>query len=244
MNEPLDDAQVRDLLRSAHVGEPMPGDVAARLDDVLAGLAPSATTPPVAPVLPLRRRLAPKLLAAAAAVVLVGGVGVGLSQVTSGGGADESAAGGQALDSGAESESAPPAAPSPTTTADKDVTTLDNRTLSRAEGPELREAARALVEGRRVSGDVFQDQSSPPQEADDGSRPDAPTDTSAYSLADCPSPALAKEAGALREVVLVAAVPALLVVGPVADGVRPVELWNCESDTRLATDELAVDAAR
>lgn len=242
MNEPLDDAQVRDLLRSARVGEPMPGDVAARLDDVLAGLAPSAA-PPVAPVLPLRRRLAPKLLAAAAAVVLVGGVGVGLSQVTNGG-ADESAAGGQAFD--AESggaESAPPAAPSPATTADKGVTTLDNRTLSRAEGPELREAARALVEGRPVSGEVYQDLSSPPGEADDRTAPEQPTDTSTYSLADCPSPALAKEAGALREVVLVAAVPALLVVGPVADGVRPVELWSCESDARLATDELAVDAA-
>lgn len=81
---------LRALLAEARVTEPVPADVAARLDETLAALTADRRTEPVpdeapASVVPLRRRsrLAPRLLAAAAAVVVVGAGGVGLAQVLS-----------------------------------------------------------------------------------------------------------------------------------------------------------------
>jgi hypothetical protein len=72
-------AEVRRLLADARHTEPMPDDVATRMDDVLAGLAaepgPSATRRPNVVVLPIaahRRRKVAGLLVAAA-VVVVGG---------------------------------------------------------------------------------------------------------------------------------------------------------------------------
>jgi hypothetical protein len=77
---PEEESDVTRLLRDASAPAPMPPDVAARLDDVLAGLvrereAPPATADPV--VVPLRRRW-PQVLVAAAAVVLVGYGGANL----------------------------------------------------------------------------------------------------------------------------------------------------------------------
>lgn len=73
---------VRDLLASARHDEPVPDDVAARLDARLAELTAvrREVRPQVAPVVPLaagRRRLATGLVAAAAVVV----TGVGLGQL-------------------------------------------------------------------------------------------------------------------------------------------------------------------
>lgn len=89
---------VRRLLAEARHTEPMPDDVAARMDDVLAGLRETATSgeAPAAPdatVVPLashRRRRAAGLLVAAAAIV-VGGVAVAQHLPTSGGGSGASA---------------------------------------------------------------------------------------------------------------------------------------------------------
>jgi hypothetical protein len=71
--------EVRRLLAQARHTEPMPADVAARMDAVLADLAGTPeSTPTPAPVVPLsraRRRRAAGLLVAAAAIV-VGGVTV------------------------------------------------------------------------------------------------------------------------------------------------------------------------
>jgi hypothetical protein len=74
--DPADDARIRALLADARHTEPMPADVAARLDRVLEELAQDRA--PIAPVIDLarRRRTAAKLLVAAAAVV-VAGVGIG-----------------------------------------------------------------------------------------------------------------------------------------------------------------------
>lgn len=66
-------AEVRRLLAEARHTEPMPDDVAARLDDVLAGLARPTSAEPTADVVPLaarRRRQAAGWLLAAAAVVV------------------------------------------------------------------------------------------------------------------------------------------------------------------------------
>jgi hypothetical protein len=79
---PEQEARVARLLADARVDEPMPPDVAARLDRVLAGLSGEPVAPPEqhhAPVVDLaarRRRRVRNLLAAAAAVVVVG-VGIG-----------------------------------------------------------------------------------------------------------------------------------------------------------------------
>lgn len=97
---PQDEDAVRRLLADARHSDPIPDDVAARLDRALADLAdldveagrPAATVTPLAQ----RRRNASRLLVAAAAVVLVG---VGVGQVldgTSGGADSESATAGDA----------------------------------------------------------------------------------------------------------------------------------------------------
>lgn len=69
-------AEVRRLLADARHVDPMPEDVATRMDDVLAGLRDSAEAAPAADVVPIaayRRRRAVGMLVAAAAIV-VGGV--------------------------------------------------------------------------------------------------------------------------------------------------------------------------
>ncbi len=126
---------VRGLLASAKVTDPVPADVAARLDATLASLTadrrgeavdahPDAhpENPPV--VVPLRRRsrLAPRLLAAAAAVVVVGAGGIGLAQVLGNQGSDQAttATADSATASGSENIGPPsPEAPAPEATRDE-----------------------------------------------------------------------------------------------------------------------------
>src|SRR6476469_4846664 len=95
-DQPLDpqtEERVRRLLAEARHDEPMPADVASRLDDVLAGLA--AEPAPRGRVVPLadRRRKAGALLVAAAAVVVAG---VGIGQALHGSHGDSSTAGASA----------------------------------------------------------------------------------------------------------------------------------------------------
>lgn len=101
MSEPTDsplspeqESAVRRELAAARHRGPVPDDVAARLDDVLASLSRErAGEPAAAPVTDVatrrRRRDATRLLLAAAAVVVAG---VGIGQVISGGGSDDSSA--------------------------------------------------------------------------------------------------------------------------------------------------------
>ncbi len=80
---------LRALLADARVTAPVPADVAARLEETLAGLTADrrdavpdlAESPAVVVPLHRRRRVGARLLAAAAAVVVVGAGGVGISQV-------------------------------------------------------------------------------------------------------------------------------------------------------------------
>jgi hypothetical protein len=79
---PEQEARVARLLADARVEEPMPAEVAERLDRVLAGLAGEPVSPPPerpAPVVDLaaRRRRRVRTLLVAAAAVVVAGVGVG-----------------------------------------------------------------------------------------------------------------------------------------------------------------------
>ncbi|MCZ4499451.1 MAG: hypothetical protein JWQ74_2004 [Marmoricola sp.] len=89
-DDPSYDA-VRGLLAGARSTEPVPADVAARLEATLADLTSDRSSGPdgsgsvgtTTDVLPFRRRsrLATRLLVAAAAVVVVGAGGIGLAQV-------------------------------------------------------------------------------------------------------------------------------------------------------------------
>lgn len=85
---------VRALLGDAATPAPLPDDVAAMLGETLDALVAERTSQD-APVVPLvRRRGLPgrRLLSAAAAVVLLGGVGVGMTQVLGTSGDDDSMA--------------------------------------------------------------------------------------------------------------------------------------------------------
>ena len=110
---PAQDEEVRRLLADARHDEPLPPEVAARMDRVLDDL--SAEPSRRAPVVDLaaRRRRVSSLLVAAAAVVVVG---IGIGQVGGGGDDDspESSSAGDAggveapeLDSGADREAVP-----------------------------------------------------------------------------------------------------------------------------------------
>lgn len=68
--------EIRRLLAEARTDEPVPDDVAARLDATLAGLREER----LAPVVPLRHRLG-RVLVAAAAVVAIGAGGIGIAQL-------------------------------------------------------------------------------------------------------------------------------------------------------------------
>ena len=88
---PEQEQRVRRLLTDARHTEPMPGDVAARLDRVLAELARGEEVAPVVPLASRRRRRAATMLVAAAAVV-VGGIGLGQVLGSTGGDGSSSTA--------------------------------------------------------------------------------------------------------------------------------------------------------
>lgn len=228
--------EIQALLRSARVDEPMPADVASRLDDVLAGLASAPA--PVAPVIPLRRRMAPKLLTAAAAFALVAGVGIGLQQVLTQA-ANDSLSSGAGDGGAAEAESAPaPAAPRVTNQDGQSLSgtsQLADRLLERSRlDTDLRAAARELTSFDEArNGTTLDSGGAVPTPA-----PEAPASPfSAKAGESCPEPALAAQPGALSEVVLLDGAAALLVVGPGKEGRHVVELWSCGTQDALVARE-------
>lgn len=105
---PAQEAEVRRLLADARHTEPMPAEVAERLDRVLAGLAAEPAREARVVRLADRRRRAASLLVAAAAVVVAG---VGIGQVVGGEGGSEDLQSAEVADDGpAEEEAAPPEA--------------------------------------------------------------------------------------------------------------------------------------
>ena len=158
---PDEESRVRRMLADARHTEPMPGDVVARLDRVLAGLAEEPARESAVVRLADRRRRATRLLVAAAAVVVIG---FGGSQVIGGlggasmdamTGADEKPAAESAEDhgaAGADPDGEPNEGPSgpeneaPTSTQDR-VATIRPQQFA-ADTQELRDVARnyALTE--------------------------------------------------------------------------------------------------
>lgn len=107
---PEETEAVRALLAQARHDEPVPADVAARLDATLAELSAERheVRAPVVTLASRRRRMAANALVAAAAVVVLGvGIGQVLPMSGTDSGADESAAGGAADSSAVEAEESP-----------------------------------------------------------------------------------------------------------------------------------------
>lgn len=115
-----DSLAVRRLLAEARLDEPMPDDVAARMDDVLAGLGPlqglpsSRTSAPAAenvvPIAAHRRRKVAGLMVAAAAVV-AGAVVLGPHLPSSPGSGSATSAGGSSASNLAGDSASPGSAP-------------------------------------------------------------------------------------------------------------------------------------
>jgi hypothetical protein len=214
MNDP-DDA-VRRLLAEARHDEPIPDDVAARLDGVLADLRAAEPPPQVIDLAAARRRRTRLRngLVAAAVVVLVG---FGISRVDlSGMSADSSDAGGSS-DTAAGESAAEPAAPSPLDgDAETDGQGLANLApVARLTSDRLEQQVRRLVEDAAAGRDEVRSV----DEAGDCRVPSGP----GRSLA-------ATYDGAA----------AVLVLRPPAGGVRVADVYLCGQSTPVRSVSVPV----
>ncbi len=150
--DPATEARVRHLLADARVTEPVPAEVAARLDATLADLvATRAVTPGQPGVVDLaarrRRRRAAALLGAAAAVTVFG---FGFNAVVSDTGSDDAATGGEVLDEDVQRGVEPEVAASPTEDygqADADASEADPGDVTRDEDFDTVEDGTILIDG-------------------------------------------------------------------------------------------------
>ena len=220
--DPTEEARIRALL--ADLGEApetaaMPPDVAARLDETLAGLVAERADPEdeaPAVVVPLRRRWTSRAAVAAAAVIVIGAGGVAAANLGLFGGESDSmtsAGGGVAADT-STAESAPSPSTPPGTSSG-----LLARDLPRLSAASFGADVKSLVESPKELGAIQR------KAAEDS----AGGDTAAAG--GCPGPTIGN--GAQHLVVLYDGSPAALVVRPEQEGERLVEAWTCSGDRRL-----------
>lgn len=229
--------ELRALLGDARATDPVPPEIATRLDDTLAALQEERRAE--ADVVPLRRRAAGRLLVAAAAVVVIGAGGAGIAQLAQHGdsGDKTAAADSSATDSGGASTLAPAApetvsgnapAPSPTTTG---LIPLDGAAVPQFTTARFAEQAAAY--GRQI--DSFQ--------ADgltnsDGSRspstdsPDLLRSQAAKEARACSGPSIPDSQSVP---ILLDDEPAVLVVHPATDGTQEIDAWSCDGTKMLTT---------
>lgn len=140
---PDPDEQVRRWLAEARHTDPMPSEVAERMDRVIAGLADDPSRRATVVRLADRRRRAATMLVAAAAVVVAG---VGVGQIVGGGDGDqaETALDAQTTDEAPAAEAE--AAPGPTAGGGRELTedTTTRRQLTRVRPRWFAEDAAAL----------------------------------------------------------------------------------------------------
>lgn len=227
--------QIRALLADARLDEPMPADVAARLDGVLADLGDDTAPASVAP-LPdhaarRRRRLRNLVLAAAAVVV----VGVGSTQIDLPGGDADSGTAAHDQSEALRSESGGDAAASAPAPA---PLVLHSDTFER----QVRRSA--LLQRRLTNLDLsaLREGSSPPA-APDSTGLAGSADTGAGAALESLSDGYASRCGAgdlgrgRKVPARYDGQPAVLVVRPAAAGERRVDLYLCGADepTRSTT---------
>ena len=248
--------ELRALLAETRATGPVPDDVAARLDTTLASLQAervaeregereAEAAPGTAVVVPLRRRLAPRLLVAAAAMVVIATGSVGIARVVSDTGGDDAMTADSATSADADTEGAP----EPSTPRSGDpAQELDSGGTAYADGPvELssatfaRDAARVMLAAATASkaesptADGLDTGGVPGSEPlADGAVPTAPPLTATtgrldtllrQALVACPGP------GAPGAVILPATLddaPVALVFRPPTQAGQLVEAWSCD----------------
>ena len=230
--------ELRALLADARSTEPVPADVAARLDDTLAALQEERRAETV--VVPLRgRRAVGRFLVAAAAVVVIGAGGVGVANLAQNGSnnaassADKAASGaaGEAATNGpvAPQDLAGSTSPAPTPRSqlsDLKATSLPQFTTSRF--------AQQAAAFDPASGDFSTnttDSDKAYQSARSPSVSDAPTAVSGQAAA-CTGPSLPDTTSFP---ILLDGHDAVLVVHKVVDGTQEVDAWSCDGKTELTT---------
>lgn len=257
-------AEIRDLLGSARVDTPIPAEVAARLDATLADLtsglpAPVVEDEPSPTVVPLRRRsrLGPRLLAAAAVIVVAGAGAVGLGQVVQNtSGSDDKAGTATALDSGAGTVA--PEASAPTTTPSDETKGLDSIKDSLAYAAaaagripvlnssdfalgdlNLQTSARLYALTKDADGRVENRRTPAPSAVEPGTGADTSTNgtlaraqlQAATKAGTCTPPELD---GVSSYALVLDGEPAVLVLHPASSGIRLVEAWSCDGTKVLA----------
>lgn len=231
---------LRALLADARATEPVPADVAARLDATLAALREERLAE--AGVVPLRRRrTAARILVAAAAVVVVGAGAVGVARIAedgSGGSSGSTAADSAKSDSTGGASSNSPAAPealsgarSPTPTG-----TAGGRASQAAALPQFSTTrfARQAAAFDPTTG-TFEADKSLDSRADTARSPaasDAPNDTQGRTATSCPGPSLPDTTSVP---ILLDGHAAVLVLHPVVDGTQQVDAWSCDGSTEFTT---------
>jgi hypothetical protein len=150
---PEQEARVAHLLADARVQEPMPPEVAARLDRVLEGMAgehvlgPDEVHAPVVDLAARRRRRVVTLLAAAAAVVVAG---VGVGQLVDNQSGDDDSGGTSALEADDEAGGGADREP--------DAAVPDEALPSAAAPPLTEGQVRALGEPKKMTAGSFAEQ--------------------------------------------------------------------------------------
>ena len=227
--DPEQDARVRALLAdlgSAPEAATMPPEVAARLDETLAGLvaerADTGDEELPANVVPLRRRWTTRAAAAAAAVIVVGAGGVAAANLGVFGGAGnqsmEKSAGARA-ESQDDSTTGSPSAQAPLAPTDRSLPRVSAASYDA-------DVARVLAAG---SSYLHQSHSANERKSQQDS-----------ALADARGCAGPDRNGVLRRPVLYDGTPAVLLVHPQRRGTRLVEAWTCAGDSRLDSARVPV----
>jgi len=236
--------ELRALLASARVTDPVPDDVAARLDATLESMQVTRAieTDSRTNVVPLRHRLG-RVLVAAAAVVVIGAGGVGIAQLAGNTGSNDDATAGsaaapsEAWDDAGGSGAAETPQSAPGVTAAKAVPQLTTTHFAR-------DAAR-LMSTAYLSAEIPSPAPTGPATGTDGSLdglgyeapPVTATPERADALADkdlltCSGPE-APDA-IVQPATLDGALVALLFRPPTAHAQR-VEAWSCDGTTLLAS---------
>jgi hypothetical protein len=247
------------LLADARVTDPLPGDVADRLDATLADLVVSRETRVTASrtpsnVIPLRRRVLPRVLVAAAAIVVVTGAAIAAPHIHERNtGQNSGAASADSAGSGSQSGAVPRSLPA--------TKGLKAQSQHAAEGTmpmaiagslvqltsdhfraDVRKLVRTLdASARTAYGAVGVPTASAaptvptvPSPTDDGLAGSGGSLTDTVKAPDCPTPT-GLDPGAEVIAVTVDGAPAVLVVHPMKDGSRLAQAFSCDAGAADAT---------
>jgi hypothetical protein len=219
---------LRGLLAEARHDEPIPVEVAAHLDEVLAGLRDEP-----APVIPFRHRRSTRLLAAAAVVAVLGGAGYGIvrglgddapGNLAS---ATSDAAGSGGVNQVTPQSTNPERAP---LSSGKALLRLRKSDFVPASTHQLMRSVKNLSELALAFNDLDARPSPTPPTYDSSGSAAAAKGTTACTAPDLP--------GTTPYAIRFDGRPATLVVHPKASGMQLVQAWSCDGKTLLASASL------